>query len=106
MSDSAAPAAPKKRKLLKWLLIIIFALLIIGGGSYMGLAYLNNLPPFEPAGPTPEEIAANQVTLTRERYFFEGDPPAGSLPVGYSEAAKRLEDLPRQIGGLLSEIRL
>ncbi len=61
MSDSAAPAAPKKRKLLKWLLIIIFALLIIGGGSYMGLAYLNNLPPFEPAGPTPEEIAAKRV---------------------------------------------
>ena len=60
MSDEA-DKAPKKRRLGKWIIIILLVLLILGGGTYTGIAYLNNLPPFEPSGPTPEEIAAQRV---------------------------------------------
>ncbi|MBO8415595.1 MAG: flagellar basal body-associated FliL family protein [Proteobacteria bacterium] len=63
MSDDVenSGSGRKKGRLRKWLLIALAAVIVLGGASYTGIAYLNNLPPFEPSGPTPEEIAAERV---------------------------------------------
>ncbi len=69
MSDEAVKPV-KKRSLFKWLLIIVVVLIVLGGGTYTGIAYLKHLPPFEPAGPTPEEIAAQRVA---QEQAMQGD---------------------------------
>ncbi len=53
----------KKSKKRLVMLIILLLLIIIGGGTYMGVAYLKQLPPFEPEGPTPEEIALQKSKM-------------------------------------------
>ncbi|MBO6258536.1 MAG: flagellar basal body-associated FliL family protein [Succinivibrio sp.] len=55
-SDAEELETPKKGK--KFLLLLIVLVLLLLGGGYTGVAYFLELPPFEPQGPTPEEIAA------------------------------------------------
>lgn len=60
----------KRKKKIIIIVAAVFALVIVAGGGYLGYAYLKNLPPFEPAGPTPEEIAmekAAQEAALREQ---------------------------------------
>ena len=66
--------SPKRGKKL-FILIAALLLLILGVSGYFGAAYFLQLPPFEPPGPTAEEIAAqkaeeekSQKLLQREIY--------------------------------------
>lgn len=62
MSDELETTGRKsKGKLRKWIILLALAVLVLAGASYTGIAYLKKLPPFEPSGPTPEEIAALRV---------------------------------------------
>ena len=65
--------SPKRGK--KLFILIAALLLILGVSGYFGAAYFLQLPPFEPPGPTAEEIAAqkaeeekSQKLLQREIY--------------------------------------
>lgn len=51
----------KKKKKLLILVAAVFVLLLTGAGGYLGYAYLKHLPPFEPTGPSPEEIAMKKA---------------------------------------------
>ena len=51
----------KKKKKLLILVAAIFVLILTCAGGYLGYAYLKHLPPFEPTGPTPEEIAMKKA---------------------------------------------
>ncbi len=64
--------APKKKSKL-FLIIIIVLFLLLAGGGYVGAAYFLQLPPFEPAGPTPEEIAAQKAEQEKERMLLQRD---------------------------------
>ena len=64
--------APKKKGKL-FLIIAILLLLIIGAGGYFGAAYFMHLPPFEPPGPTPEEIAAQKAAEEKEKMLLQRD---------------------------------
>ena len=66
--------SPKRCKKI-FILIAALLLLILGVSGYFGAAYFLQLPPFEPPGPTAEEIAAqkaeeekSQTLLQREIY--------------------------------------
>uniref|UniRef100_UPI00402ACD47 hypothetical protein n=1 Tax=Succinivibrio sp. TaxID=2053619 RepID=UPI00402ACD47 len=66
--------SPKRGKKI-FILIAALLLLILGVSGYFGAAYFLQLPPFEPPGPTAEEIAAqkaeeekSQKLLQREIY--------------------------------------
>ncbi len=67
--------SPKRGKKLFILIVAALLLLILGVSGYFGAAYFLQLPPFEPPGPTAEEIAAqkaeeekSQKLLQREIY--------------------------------------
>lgn len=64
-----ANTAPKKSKKKKIIILVLILLLLslIGGGGYLGYAWMRQLPPFEPAGPTPEEIAAQKAAAEEAR---------------------------------------
>ena len=66
--------SPKRGKKL-FILIAALLLLILGVGGYFAAAYFMHLPPFEPPGPSVEEVAAlkaeeekSQKLLQREIY--------------------------------------
>lgn len=54
--ESVEPKKKKKRVL--FFAIIFIIVLFLGSCGYLGFAYLKSWFPFEPSGPTPEEIAA------------------------------------------------
>ena len=73
--------SPKRGKKL-FILIAALLLLILGVSGYFGAAYFLQLPPFEPPGPTAEEIAAvikpqfseteaSTITAIVERYLSQ-----------------------------------
>lgn len=62
MAEENRPMSKRSRRRLM-MLVIVLLLIIIGGGAYMGVAYLKQLPPFEPEGPTPEEIALQKSQM-------------------------------------------
>ena len=64
--------APKKKGKL-FLIIAVVLLLIVGVGGYFGAAYFMHLPPFEPPGPTPEEIAALKAAEEKEKMLLRRD---------------------------------
>ena len=70
-SDDVGDAPKKKSKLFLIILIVLF--LVLAGGGYVGAAYFLQLPPFEPAGPTPEEIAAKKAEQEKERMLLQRD---------------------------------
>ncbi len=76
--DLEIEGSKSKKKLI--IVMALFVLIFLGAGAYLGYAYIKNLPPFEPTGPTPEEVAALRVQQEEEfkkqmqEYFihFEG----------------------------------
>lgn len=91
-------ATPKGGKRLVRLIIITFLLLAIMAGGYMGAAYFFKLPPFEPKGPTPEEIAAQQAAKkaaeaerTRDIYVSFAQPFTFNLDYGGRAHTAQLE---------------
>jgi flagellar FliL protein len=60
-ADGDELAPPKRGKRLLRLVIVTILLFCLLAGGYMAAAYFVKLPPFEPKGPTPEEIAAQQA---------------------------------------------
>ncbi len=70
-ADSMEEAPKKKGKLL--IIIALVVLLLLGVGGYFGAAYFLYLPPFEPPGPTPEEIAAQKAAEEKEKMLLQRD---------------------------------
>lgn len=60
--------SPKRGKKL-FILIAALLLLILGVSGYFGAAYFLQLPPFEPPGPTAEEIAAQKAEEEKSQNF-------------------------------------
>ncbi|MGN0908046.1 MAG: flagellar basal body-associated FliL family protein [Succinivibrio sp.] len=82
-------AAPKRGKRLMRLVLVTILLLCILVGGYIGAAYMMKLPPFEPTGPTPEEIAAQKAAKqaaeaerTRDIYVSFDQPFTFNLDYG------------------------
>ncbi len=62
--------SPKKKGKL-FLIVGIFVVLLLTFGGYTGVAYFLELPPFEPAGPSPEEIATQKVQAEEEQKLLQ-----------------------------------
>ncbi len=82
-------AAPRRGKRLLRIVLITILLFCILVGGYVGAAYFMKLPPFEPKGPTPEEIAAQQAAKkaaeaerTRDIYISFDQPFTFNLDYG------------------------
>ena len=71
-NDADDLEAPKKGGKL-FLIIIGIVLLLVGSGGYLGAAYFMHLPPFEPSGPNPEEIAARKAAAEKEQRLMQRD---------------------------------
>ncbi len=74
-------STPKRGKKLVVMIMLLLALMVLAGGGYMGAACFMKLPPFEPSGPTPEELAAQQAAAeaaeaakTRDMYVKFDQP--------------------------------
>ncbi len=63
MADEIESRTRKRSRSKRVLIIVVIFLLLIllGGGGYLGYAWMKHLPPFEPMGPTPEEIALEKA---------------------------------------------
>ena len=94
-------ATPKRGKRLVRLVLVTILLLCILAGGYVGAAYFMKLPPFEPKGPTPEEIAAQQAAKkaaeaerTRDIYISFDQPFTFNLDFGGRAHTAQIEVVP------------
>lgn len=61
IEDGDLGSQPKKKNRFLLILILVLVLVILGAGGYLGVAYIKNLYPFSPSGPSPEELALAQA---------------------------------------------
>lgn len=69
VDDNIEATPGKKGKL--FLILASVVLLILGVGIYVAIAYFMQLPPFEPLGPSAEEIAATKVKEEQEQKLLQ-----------------------------------